>query len=266
MNQQENPSLTPEQKQARTLLASLPIPSASPQFRERLKREFVAGTVRSPERAAATIPWYRTPGFAPLGIVAAAAILVLAFGLANRGPAWKLYSPVSGGTLIVDGTPVGLDSIESLDPYLKPGSRISIEDPVDVTLICSNQLILQLAPGSEITLPDRPGRWFDRTVRASVLRGRVRVTTGDRFAGARLVVETPEASVEILGTTVSVILESFGTCVCVFEGHVSAAPSGTEPVAVEAGTRRVIFNDGRPPEVIDIRPDEFERLRVLRSL
>jgi hypothetical protein len=41
---------------------------------------------------------------------------------------------------------------------------------------------------------------------------------------------------------------------------------GTSDGVVEAGTRRFVFNDGRPPRVEPIPPDELMKLTMLRDL
>jgi ferric-dicitrate binding protein FerR (iron transport regulator) len=100
---------------------------------------------------------------------------------------------------------------------------------------------MQVAPGTDLTLPASAGRWFGRATRASVANGEVRITTGTGFHGARLAVETPEAMVQVTGTTLAVICEPTGTCVCVLEGSVRvAAQAGGAGVPVSEGHRRYV--------------------------
>jgi len=71
--------------------------------------------------------------------------------------------------------------------------------------------------------------------------------------------------VEVTGTTLAVICEPAGTCVCVFEGVVHVGAKGAAAEAVPGGRRRYVFSDGRPPEVADIRPAEIGKLGSFRA-
>jgi ferric-dicitrate binding protein FerR (iron transport regulator) len=93
----------------------------------------------------------------------------------------------------------------------------------------------------------------------------MRVTTGASFKGARLSLVTPEAAIEVTGTTLAVICEPTGTCVCVHEGVVRVGPRGGDMLAVPAGRRRYIFNDGRAPELAEIRPVEHVELDAFQA-
>jgi hypothetical protein len=194
-----------------------------------------------------------------------ATALVLLF-TANQGPDWQLHEPVPEGSLIVDGSPIPLDRIDEVNDHLQPGARLALTDSVDVTLVSNHHLLIQLAPGTEVTLPERPKRWSGRDLHTEITRGRIRITTRSRFEGAVFNVRTPEATVMISGTTLAVILESYGTCVCVYEGSVQVTGSGDSHEEVPEGTRMDFYNDGRPPALAEIRPKEFQILRMLESL
>jgi len=98
-----------------------------------------------------------------------------------------------------------------------------------------------------------------------VRHGEIRVTTGPAFHGARLHVQTPEATVVVTGTTLAVICEPIGTCVCVYDGEVGVGAKGDRMEPVVTGRRRFVFNDGRSPESAEIRPIENERLAAFRQ-
>jgi ferric-dicitrate binding protein FerR (iron transport regulator) len=80
----------------------------------------------------------------------------------------------------------------------------------------------------------------------------VRIVTGPRFRGAVLRVVTPEADVEVIGTTLAVIRDATATCVCAFEGSVRMGPRTLELETVPPGMRRFLYNDGRPPATVAI--------------
>ena len=70
---------------------------------------------------------------------------------------------------------------------------------------------------------------------------------------------------QVTGTTLAVICEDQGTCVCVFEGTVRVGARGAAPEAVTNGRRRFVFHDGRPPESAEIRVVERAELGRFRE-
>lgn len=255
---------TPQETRAREAVRGLAAPRADAAYRARLKRDFVSGRIG--ERRALVLPvGHRRPfwrlALAPVA-VALLAVVVLA---ANRGPAWTVLSTAGDGIAIVDDTPVPLGHAEDLERRLRPGARVVAPPGGEVELASAGGMVVQVTGGTEFTVPASPGRWFARRVTGSVRHGEVRVTTGPSFRGARLHLDTPEASVEVTGTTLAVICEPAGTCVCVFEGLVHVGAKGAAGEPVPGGRRRYIFNDGRQPEMADIRPAEIGKLGSFRD-
>src|SRR5687768_1619740 len=80
-----------------------------------------------------------------------------------------------------------------------------------------------------VVVPRLPRSFGRRGAVSEFVSGETRVTSGAGFGGARLRFRTPEAHVEVTGTTLAVIRDSVATCVCVFEGTVSI---GTRPDAL----------------------------------
>jgi hypothetical protein len=184
----------------------------------------------------------------------------------NLGPRWQLVSSRGAGEVVVDGVPVSISDMNGLERRLKHGARLRLPNEGQIELAIPGQVALQVAPGTDDTRPAAAGRWFGRGTRASVAHGEVRITTGKAFYGARLAVETPEAMVQVTGTTLAVICEPTGTCVCVLEGSVRvAAQAGGAGVPVSEGHRRYVFNDARAPESAEIRPTEIGALQEFRE-
>jgi ferric-dicitrate binding protein FerR (iron transport regulator) len=102
-------------------------------------------------------------------------------------------------------------------------------------------------------------------VEARLQSGEVRFVTGPRFRGARLTVATPEAQIEVSGTTLAVIRDSVSTCVCVLSGTVRIGPAEGAMETVPAGRRRALFRDGRTPHEMTLSPMESMKLGVLRE-
>ena len=280
MTHEPTETLTPAEARAREAVRSLSRPQADSAFRARLKREFEAGSITSPyarrgRRSSEQAPsWESGMGrvvrgrwarWAPLAWAAAAAFLIMSVIGLNRGPRWEVSGVTGAGIAVVDDRPIPLEHREQLLQALHPGARIQVPIGAELEVTAPGDLMIQATAGSEMVLPKSPGRWFGRQAVAEIRRGELRITTGSGFHGARLAVITPEARVEVTGTTLAVICEPRGTCVCVFEGRVLVgARSGTmEPVT--SGRRRYVFKDGRPPEMAEMRGAEREKLGTFRG-
>ncbi|TMQ74199.1 MAG: FecR domain-containing protein [Candidatus Eisenbacteria bacterium] len=250
---------------ARDAVRGLAMPRADVAYRARLKRDFASGRIGARRVLELPVAWHRRPfwrwALAPVTV----ALLAVALFATNRGPAWTVLSTTGDGIAIVDETPVPLAHAEELERRLRPGARVVAPEGAEVELASAAGIVFQVTGGTEFTVPASPGRWFARRVTGAVRHGEIRVTTGPSFRGARLHLDTPEAAVEVTGTTLAVICEPAGTCVCVFEGVVHVGAKGAAAEAVPGGRRRYVFSDGRPPEVADIRPAEIGKLGSFRA-
>lgn len=256
---------TREEARARDALRGLAPPSADAAFRERLKRDFVAGRIGALRPLALPVPWHRRFAWRLVLVPAAAALLVVTVWLADRGPGWSVMGTTGDGVAVVDGAPVPLTDRAGLARRMRPGARLAVPVGAEIELASASGLVVQVTSGTDFTLPATPGRWLNRRVVAAVERGEIRVTTGVAFRGARLRVDTPEAVVEVTGTTLAVICEPTGTCVCVFEGVVRVGARGGSVETIPTGRRRFLFNDGRAPETAAIRPMENTKLGMFRD-
>jgi len=266
MNPNDEP-MTAEARQAREALRALPRPVPSAVFRARLRQEFVSGTIESAAPARTlVIPWHRTAMTRWGATALAAAAVLVVVSVLNQAPAWKLGDVHGDGIVVVDGVPIPTQHVADLEQHLKSGVFVQVPDGVDLEIASAGQMALQFTAGTQASVPQPPGRWFQRHALAEVRGGEVRVTTGRDFHGARLAVETPEARVEVTGTTFAIICEQAGTCVCVLEGRVMVGTrGGAGMTAVDGGRRRYVFADGRPEESAEMRDTEHAELPRFRA-
>lgn len=264
MSDPRDEDLTAQQRLAREALKALPRPQADPAFRARLRRDFVSGAITGLGRTPVAEPRWR-PRLAWVWAPVAAGLLALAGAWLNRGPDWTVASSGADGFAIVDGRPIPLLHREDLARALRRGGTIRLESTAEIELVAPGQLAVEVTAATDATLPPAPGRWVGRAVRGAVRSGELRITTGRGFRGARLAVETPEAEVEVTGTTLAVIRESVGTCVCVMDGRVMMGARDGAMAPIAAGMRRFMFNDGRPTEEDSMRPMEKVKLGAMRS-
>jgi len=260
--------LSPQEKRASDAVRSLAPPPTDAAYRARLKQEFASGALESarPRVRRLPVPLHRRPALRWAALPVAAAAALVAASTLNQGPRWELISSRGEGVAVIDDVPVPMNHAGDLARRLRPGARLRLPEGGEIEIASRSQIAMQITPGTDVTLPEPPGRWFGRHARAGIAEGDLRITTGAGFRGARLEVETPEAIVEVTGTTLAVICEPAGTCVCVLEGRVTVAGRGEgTKVPVGEGRRRFVFNDARPPETAGIRPVEDVMLRQFRA-
>jgi ferric-dicitrate binding protein FerR (iron transport regulator) len=250
----------------RDLVARLPDASPSPEFLSRLRRDFQSGSIQPV--APPVVPLWRRPAYlwttTALGL-AAAILLVL---LANRGPEWQMVRASGSGTLFVGGTEIALENVEQELTMLRPGTtlRLQGDETASLDLFYPGLFSLQVTPGSSLSLPSSPGRWFGRRSSFHVAEGEVRVVTGPRFPGARLQVTAPGTEVHVLGTTFAVIATADSTCVCVLEGTAKMMmPQESSMMPVPPMRRRTVVMSTSETMEEPIRPMEEMKLTMLRD-
>lgn len=263
----ERDALTPDEQRARDAVRSLDRPRPAPEFRARLREQFTSGTLESAAPALIyRIPWHRhaLTRWGAVAVSAAAAVLIVA--LLNRAPAWTLEAVRGQGIVLIDGSPVPAVHGEELARRLRSGAFVQLPAGVELEIASRGQIAVQLTAGTHASVPSAPGRWFARRASGEVRSGEIRVTTGAGFRGAELAIETPEARVEVHGTTFAVICEPAGTCVCVMEGELAVGTRGGQGMTkVPAGRRRYVFADGRPEESAEMRHTEHAPLGDFRD-
>jgi ferric-dicitrate binding protein FerR (iron transport regulator) len=255
----------PNEARVAERIRNLSPPQADPSFRERLKHEFVSGSFADrprvvpipPRRTRRRLRW-------AFGIAAAAACVTVVAAL-NQPPRWTALPSAGTGHLVVNGTPVPIHETAELTRRLEPGARVRLECTADLDLVSSGLIAMQLSPGTELVLPSPPGRWFGRSANASVARGLLRVTTGRRFSGARLAITTPEAMIRVTGTTLAVIAEPAGTCVCVLEGAALVRPHRGETTRISSGSRCEVPRGAHRSAMGEMRGTERPKLLDLRD-
>lgn len=259
-----NQTMSPAERRAQEAVRDLPPAAADPAFRARLAESFASGDFPAPARRIVPLPWYRRGPVAWIAVpAAAAAVLAIALVL-NQGPRWTLTGSEGGGNVVVDGRPIPMTHPADVDRALAGGARVVVPEGAELHLASADHMMIVATAGTEFVLPRSPGRWFGRTVEAFVRHGTLRVSTRPGFAGSRLVVTTPEAKIEVSGSTLAIICEEAGTCVCVLDGAVEVGPLAGDMQQVPGGMRRFVFTDGST-EMDEMRPMERVKLTEFRE-
>jgi ferric-dicitrate binding protein FerR (iron transport regulator) len=249
----------PDDEDIARAVRELPHVEADPAFRERLRGEFVGGSLAEKHPAArpAHAPrrgwsWrWAAPAFA-----AAAALL---FVVLNRAPAPRVVDATGTGDIRVDGASFALSDRDAWAARVRPGARLDTPPDAAVDILVDGTVLYEIAGGSRLTIPRSPGRWFNSAVECSLLVGELRAKTGPRFAGRTLRVYTPEGITVVSGTLISVWCSEMGTCVCVHEGVARVGVNEADLEEVRPGYRKIMMRDGTV-DIISIEPGHRDHL------
>jgi ferric-dicitrate binding protein FerR (iron transport regulator) len=225
-------------------------------FRERLKREFMEGTIPEPATSREEPRDHRLHLWWWVLVPAAAVVLLFAVLLPRPtpSPAWVVHAVEGEGQFEIDGQTLAVDQREFLAEALGSGGRIRLLEGVSLDLLLDDRLILQLDEQADVTVPVPPERGEVGTLISEVHHGELRVKSGPGFHGTELDIVTAEGRTEIVGTIVSVYKGDGFTCVCVLEGTAMIGADGARLEEIPQGMRKVMFDDGRPPMVTEIQP------------
>ena len=142
------------------LLRRLPRQTASLEFRDRLRSQFVHDAIPGSALVPARARWWSTSW----RIAAATSMVALIVGsgwLLNRGPAWKLTSASGSGALEIDGRGAPLDAPAEIARRLHPGVDVRLPAGAQLDLELPGIAVIQLVGGSHATLPGSPP-WAER--------------------------------------------------------------------------------------------------------
>jgi len=246
--------MTPDEQRVMRWVQDLPPVRPDPFFRDRLKRDFVSGAVAQ-GAAAAAVRTARRRAVLQFAVLSALAVGVwLLFEL--RGPAWRLYQVAGAGEIRVNGQAVDAGDRTRLARLLGPDARVQVSGDARLDLVAGDILLLELAPGTDMTLPGELTRWFSGPLplEASLRRGEVHLRTGPGFSGRGFTLRTAEGLTRVAGTVLSVLETEELTCVCVLEGTARIGRDEARLEEVSAGFRKVMFRGDKPSLVTDIEP------------
>jgi len=256
---------TPEERAAAEAVQALGGPRAPEEFRARLRTRFVSGAIEADAPAADPVKARRSaPVVALFGLAAAAALSWLVWTGTQPDP-WR-YAGASGdsGEVWVCGHLMDPGDTDGIQAMLHAGTPIKTTGAMQFDYVMNDHLSVQLAPESEMTVPEWPRRWLGSTASCEVTYGEARFTTGPSYS-SRLLVTSPLATIEVTGTTLAVISGQDSSCVCVLDGEVVMTDTDGTAHVVEAGTRRTVFREA-PAHVMEILPMERMKLEMHRDL
>jgi len=262
MNDGNQHDLTAAQRRAQDAVRSLTRPAADPDFRARLKQDFMTGALaQQAGQADAAVRKPFRPWMAWAPVATAAVILVMVF-VTNPLPAPQVIAVTGEGTVTVDGRTFSAADRDAYAGLLGPGSRLEVAAGASVDILYPGAMVMRVESGSEFDLPGRPGRWIGRRLDGWLKAGEVSIMTEEGFHGNHLAVGTPDGTAVISGTLANVMVNDQVTCICLFEGHLRVESPDADLGNVEAGKRWVLHRDGSAPEYLPIAPPHQEHMEA----
>jgi hypothetical protein len=216
------------------------------------------GTIEPPRRIApraAHPSWRRFWMWMIPALVAAAAVFVII----NRPATLRMIAVTGSGRPVIDGKIAPGPGEEAIGRRIRPGMHLQMPDSLSVDLLARDVVMIEVTPGTRVTVPQAPDRLFNRASACSLLAGEIRVKTGSRFHGVSLRVYTPDGVAVITGTLLSVQTDRNGTCVCVQEGTAHVGVTERDLRAVQPGYREAIARGGTPA-ILPIAPPHRDGL------
>lgn len=283
MSEMPPEKLTPEEARVQKLLRSLSAPEGDSSFQKSLRDQFVSGELQETGKAteAGEAGGTAAPDRAKLvtidppasrsiwtWAVAAAAVVAIVFSavMYNTGPAYEFMAVRGSGFVEVNGERIAASNIPQLTAAIHGGARVKLDPSVEMDVRVPGYFALQLTENTDMILPRSPGKLWGKTQNALFENGEVRVTTAADFPGSQLTFSTPEAVVEVNGTTLAVIRDEDGTCVCVFSGSVGMSEPCMPPEPVAEGKRKLMFRDHhKEPVLMEITPMERTKLQMFED-
>lgn len=268
-----NNNLDERQRLAQDAVQSLPRPLAAADFRARLKAGFVAGDIPEGDLSEPTVVDLPQQGMRrgawvglASGLAAAAVVTFVLLGLAHR-PGPELVATEGSGRVTIDGQDFHIGHPDAdttaLAEALEARSHILVGEGVTLDIVYPGSFAMRFTQGTDIVLPERAGRWFNRSVESPLFYGDISVRTGPDMERGRLTIITDEARTDIHGTLVSVVRNDAVTCVCLFEGLAEISTPQAVLGAVPPGKRWVMFRDGSEPQLMDIMPAHQDHMQGL---
>lgn len=217
------------------LVARAPAETPAAQARNRARLAFLSAV-------AETAPLRRTRrSFRGLVLaLAAAAILAVTF-LLPKPERWKVRL---AGPLRFAEREYGLGEENQLAVALEGSGTVETgSERARFTLGNSSLgsgLEVVLLAGSTLTFPTLPELDGVSAVDFSLARGEAYLSTSPSYPGNPILVRTDLADVELHGTTIGVLVDELGTCVCVADGTVRVTGPGVEGGEGAVGPRGIL--------------------------
>jgi hypothetical protein len=291
----DSPSEQELPRELREALDSMTTPDPRPEFRSKLRGEFVAGEIRCSDTMveAALDQWDAPPAreefrnrcreaflsaavdrervpedrgkllrFLPLA-AAAAVMALLIPELLGGSSSWE---QLEGGPIVVDGKTVAEPTGDQLEDHLRARGSCSVDKDCEKRLMrYLGTLLVEVDPGTVYDVD------FERSAGTNLYleleQGAMRVS-GKPGVEHLISITTPDAEVVMRGEAIGVdVIEERGTCVCCLEGDVEVDPvfEDAEKFAVQSGSSIWI---PRASKEIKLLPEEVhhrEPLELIRK-
>lgn len=249
---------------------------ARPEWREAQRRAFLGGAIERAARPARThAEPAQLPALAPRPRRAATTprtaahttahttarprrrrLQLVASGLAIAAALFLLLRPVAedprwelGG----DFDTVAVQNAALRDGVLHQDQTAQLDcTQRTASLRLGRHVMVEMVPGTVARFCPPRSQGGVLEVPIELVSGELLVHLDPRLGPTRLVVQTSESVVNLTGTSLSILREASGTCVCVASGSVRIDVKGQErpPLDIDGGSSAFLFASGAAPRVL----------------
>lgn len=239
---------------ALSALSRLPRAQASDDARERARQAFMTGSVAVKQRPASQRSSRRMMAMLMAAVLGVAAIFWIGVQPDQEWVVLDVVNPAgvsAGGQVIAVGTRLSAGELST-----GPESEIEVQ--------LGSSLRFRLLAGTTLSLPNAPGRWFNRSRQMPLTSGEIYGTSGGQKLGFDLVFGTAELEARLTGTTFAVFRTDSTSCVCLWAGSIEVTPlvGPAELVNLAEKTRVWIYKDGREPAILPLSGMETMKLQM----
>ena len=273
-DRRHNDSQPPDRDAGRALavLARLPRSSAPESARESARMAFLHGSVveRLDQADSGEIEKTQQTEQPPRGTSSTSrrwVSLLMAAALGVVAVFWFGSQPQQDWVVMNIQTPAGIsipsDASLAVGTHLESGV-LTTGPESELAIQLGDKLRFTMLPGTSLSLPKPPGRWFGRNRRMHIDSGEIYGTSGGQKLGFELVFSTDELEARLTGTTFAVFRIDVASCVCLWEGGVAVTPlvDNYDVVHLEEKHRVWIYRDGREPEIKTLDANETMKLQM----
>ncbi|MCA8979318.1 MAG: hypothetical protein H6831_03185 [Planctomycetes bacterium] len=296
MTPASDPPFDPElPRELREALDSMTTPDPRPEFRSKLRGEFVAGEIRCSDTMveAALADWDVPPAnddfrarcraaflssAAPVPVAAgergkllrflplAAAALIAALLIPELFGKDEGWEKLGGGPIAVDGVTVSEPTAEELDRLLRVRGSCRVDrDGEKVLFRYEGGLLVEADPGTDFVVLDPKSN--DTALSLELRDGALRVSAKPEFR-RKVAIETLDGTFVLRGQAIGVdLMGERGTCVCCLEGEVDVDPrvEGVPDYRVGSGSSIWLPRDSDEIKLMDREVHHADSLQQIRE-
>ena len=251
---------------ADAVLDAWQVPMARPEFREALRAQFLAEEPVSDNVA----PIHSIRAY--LAVAVAAAALVLFWFAPWKSAIHEGWHAIgfdhakATPVVAIDGEDVPYTDFAALNSAFHRGCQIETSTEALQVLRVEEGVLLEIAEATRLEVARIVGKGDAMDLHFVITTGAFRVATGLEFKG-RILIQTPDAEIELAGRSLGIDVLDNGTCLCVLEGEAKmTATDGTGELHLLSNSTAFFPRAGSEGKMVEGMVHHGDPLMTLRAV